>query len=264
MTSRQSGHRGRPPQAGSAPAAIIEVAIFDLDDTLYDCYGQRVLVAHRHASQAMADAGVPASADEILRVRMQAFRDDPHLEHIDAEVCRIFAVADPAPVMQRAREAYFSAPVGALKLFPGSRRLLRTLRKRGVRIFVVSFGDPQTQRAKIAALGLDREPAVEHIFYADTDLNLTKDSAFSSILQRTGAQPANVLVVGDRPGGEIRAGRRLGMHTVRLRHGEFAVVDPQNADEQADFEIFRIEDVPQLPFRFGKRPWSRDRHRSPG
>jgi FMN phosphatase YigB (HAD superfamily) len=234
-----------------SPAPRIEIVIFDLDDTLYDCFGQRVLLAHRYASQAMVAAGVRAGVEEILRARMEAFRSNPHLDHIDAEVCRRFRVPDPQAVMAIARAAYFSCPVGALKLFPGARRLLRALRRRGVRNFIVSFGDPQTQAAKVKALGLRAEPAVEDILYADAGLAATKEAPFASILQRTQAEPDRVLVVGDRPGGEIRAGRKLGMHTVRLRHGEFSAIEPVGHEEQADFEIARLDALLQLPYRFG-------------
>jgi len=43
--------------------------------------------------------------------------------------------------------------------------------------------------------------------------------------KKTRLKPEEILVVGDRPAREIRAGRELGMHTVRLRHGEAVEVD---------------------------------------
>src|SRR5512142_350096 len=110
-----------------AAAPLITVAIFDLDDTLYDCFGQRVQAAHRYAAEAMVRAGVPASVDEIFAARMRAFRRDPQLESIDAEVCREFAVRDPETVGRAARTAFFSAPVGALTLFPAALHVLRRL-----------------------------------------------------------------------------------------------------------------------------------------
>ena len=142
----------------------VTVAIFDLDDTLYDCLRQRVMAAHRHAAKAMVRAGVKASVDQVFRARMKAFRADPHLRHIDAEICRRFAVADRPRMMHLAREAYFSCPVGKLTLFRGTRRVLRQLQRRGVRQFVVTFGNPRTQRAKVRARQLDRVPSVERSF----------------------------------------------------------------------------------------------------
>ncbi len=245
MTKR----RRSSPTASRQP--LIRVAIFDLDDTLYDCLKQRVRAAHRYAAQAMARAGVPASAERIFRLRMKAFRIDPQLKHVDRSVCEQLGVQDFPAMSRLAREAFFSCPVGKLTLFRGARRVLRELHRRGVRVFVVSYGNPDVQRAKAAALGLDREPAVERIFYADRDKIVTKDTAFAEILSITAAAPENVLVVGDRCSGEIRAGNLLGLHTVRLLGGEFAKLGPQGREERPDFQITRISEVLALPFRFG-------------
>src|SRR5688572_22770617 len=111
MTKRKPSDRSARQRRRPAPS-LISTVIFDLDDTLYDCFGQRVRVAHRHAAQAMACAGVPATVEQIFRARMQAFRNDPTLSHIDAEVCRRFGVRDGAQVHAIAKQAYFSTPVG--------------------------------------------------------------------------------------------------------------------------------------------------------
>ncbi len=132
---------------------------------------------------------------------MQAFEDDPQLTRIDEHVCEHFAVPPAArdKLVRAARLAFFTLPVGKLTLFPGTLPVLRGLKERGCRIFVVSFGDPDTQRAKVAALGLDREPSIDHVFYADTSHVMTKEAFFRSILRNAESDPSRVLVVGDRP-----------------------------------------------------------------
>lgn len=230
----------------------IRCVIFDLDDTLYDCLGQRVRVAHRYAAKAMVNAGLNASAEAVFRVRMQAFRHDPMLRYIDGEVARHFNVQDPEAISTTAREAYFNCPVGKLTLFPGSLPLLRFLAKRGVRNFIVSFGEPEIQRAKVKSLGLDREPSVEKIYYADRGNLLTKEAAFRKIQKKTRLKPSQILIVGDRPMREIRAGKELGMHTVRLCHGEFKNQLPAGPEEKPDYVIKKISEVRKLPYEFGK------------
>lgn len=247
---KRAATRGRKPRLPARPQ--IAVAVFDLDDTLYDCFRQRVMAAHRHAAKVMAESGVPATPAEIFRVRMEAFQTDPQLRHIDGEVCRRFGVVDAAAIMLRARNAYFSTPVGKLRLFPATLRVLRALRKRGVRNFIVSFGDPETQHAKVRALGLEREKSVEKIFYADTAHVITKEAVFRSLLRNVEPDPAKVLVVGDRPASEIRAGKSLGMHTVRIQGGEFARLAPAGPEEEADHAIGNIAELLRLPYRFGK------------
>ena len=251
---RSSPTASRPGRRRPPVHPLVRVAIFDLDDTLYDCLKQRVRAAHRYAAEAMARAGVPAPPNRIFRLRMKAFAIDPQLAHVDRFVCQHFGVADLPGISRLAREAFFSCPVGKLTLFRGSRKVLRKLHRRGVRVFVVSYGNPDTQRAKAEALGLDREPAIERIFYADRDKIVTKDKAFEEILAITGARPESVLVIGDRCSGEIRAGNLLGMHTVRILGGEFGRLAPRGREERPDFEIRKIDEVLDLPFRFGESP----------
>jgi FMN phosphatase YigB (HAD superfamily) len=241
---RRYGHRTSKP--------LIRCVIFDLDDTLYDCFGQRVRAAHRYAAEAMVEAGLSANAEAVYRARMRAFRQDPMLRYIDGEVTRQFGAEHPEAISRIAREAYFNCPVDKLTLFAGSMPLLRFLAKRGVRNFIVSFGEPKTQRAKVKALGLDREPSVEKIYYADRGNVLTKEAAFRKIQKKTSLLPGEILVVGDRPAREIRAGRELGMHTVRLRHGEFKSQMPVSPEEKPDFVIKNIAEVWKLPFTWGR------------
>jgi FMN phosphatase YigB (HAD superfamily) len=243
--------RGSKRQSRRRVKPLIRCVIFDLDDTLYDCFGQRVRVAHRHAAQAMVAAGLKADAETVYRARMRAFRHDPMLRHIDPEVTRHFGAEDPEAVSRAAREAYFNCPVGKLTLFPGSLPLLRFLAKRGVRNFVVSFGEPKTQHAKVKSLGLDREPSIEKIYFADRSNVLTKEAAFHKIQKRTRLMPGEILVVGDRPMREIRAGKELGMHTVRLLHGEFKSQVPAGSEEEPDYVIGNISEVRKLPFCWG-------------
>src|SRR5262249_33694477 len=152
----------------------------------------------------------------------------------DPEVAHYFGAENPDAVTTAAREAYFTCPVGKLKLFPGSRPLLRFLAARSVKNFIVSFGEPAIQRQKVAALGLDREPSITDILYADRTNVLTKEGAFRQIQQKLRLPAEQILVVGDRPAREIRAGKELGMYTVRIHRGEFKSQMPTGPEEEPD------------------------------
>ena len=58
-SSRSASTRSRSlaQSASRADRPLITTVIFDLDDTLYDCLGQRVHAAHFRAAEAMAAAG---------------------------------------------------------------------------------------------------------------------------------------------------------------------------------------------------------------
>lgn len=228
--------------------------IFDLDDTLYDCLGQRVKAAHRYAAEAMVKAGLKGNVAAVYRARMRAFRKDPMLRHIDPEVTRYFGADQPDAVIAAAREAYFHCPVGKLTLFRGSRPLLRWLARQGVKNFIVSFGEPKIQHQKVKALGLDHEPSVTEIYYADRSNLLTKEAAFRKIQKQLKLPASQILIVGDRPAREIRAGKELGMHTVRVHRGEFRSQVPTGPEEEPDYVIENISEVRKLPFTWSDRP----------
>src|SRR3954469_12395368 len=249
-SNRSTNKKKERPRAAH-PRPLIRCVIFDLDDTLYDCLGQRVRPAHRHAAEALVAAGLKATVEKVYHARLRAFHTDPMLRHIDAEVIRQFGAENPEAVSKAAHDAYFACPVGKLTLFRGTAPLLHTLRRNGVRIFITTFGDVETQHAKVKALGLHTEAAIEKIYYADRAKRMTKESAFRQIQSGTGIPPNQILVVGVRPMSEIRAAKTLGMHTVRLRRGEFASQKPVDANERADHEIKTISEVGKLPFTFG-------------
>jgi FMN phosphatase YigB (HAD superfamily) len=239
----------RKPPRNARP--FIHCVIFDLDDTLYDCLRQRVPASHRYAAEAMVQAGLKADVEAVFQARMRALRKDPMLRYIDPEVARYFQAENPDAVMAAAREAYFTCPVGELKLFPGSLPLLRWLAARGIKNFIVSFGEPKIQHEKVKALGLDREPSVKEIFYADRGNLLTKEAAFKKIQQQMKLKPDQILIVGDRPAREIRAGKELGMHTVRIHRGEFKSQMPTGPEEEPDYVVKSISEIGKLPFIWG-------------
>jgi FMN phosphatase YigB (HAD superfamily) len=262
MTSPSRTTQKRVARKRAPVAPTIRCVIFDLDDTLYDCFGQRVKPAHHHAAEAMVKAGLNATVEAAYRARMKAFNDDPMLRHIDAVVCDRYGGGDPVTISEAARDAYFNCPVGRLTLFSGTMPLLRFLHARGVKCFVVSFGEPKIQKAKVRSLGLHRAPAIDRIFYADRQNLLTKEAAFRQIQQELGLQAGEMLVVGDRAMSEIRAGNELGMHTVRIRRGEFASQEPQGKVERADHTVKSISEVKRLPYVWGVKQQATKKSRS--
>src|SRR3954451_7473438 len=159
--SNRSTNKKKSHSSATHERPLIRCVIFDLDDTLYDCLGQRVRPAHRHAAEVMVAAGLRGTVEQVYRARLRAFHTDPMLRHIDAAVIRHFGAESPEAVSKAARDAYFACPVGKLTLFRGTAPLLHTLRKNGVRIFITTFGDVETQHAKVKALGLHTEAAIE-------------------------------------------------------------------------------------------------------
>lgn len=238
---------------------LITAAIFDLDDTLYDCYRQRVLAAHRYACQKMLRAGLFAiggrrpTPERLLRLRLKLFRQERNLETLDRRLCAHLGLQgrEARRLARIGQKAYFSYPVRRLHLFPDALPTLRRLHRRGVRLFILTAGYRRIQRAKARVLGLNRLPYVEQIFYTGLQRGRGKIRYLRRVL-RAEPEPRRVLVVGDRPDSEIRAARELGMCTVRRHGGEFAGYKPKHRLEQAHFTIRRLSQLFGLPITFSQ------------
>lgn len=220
-------------------AAHPRALLFDLDDTLFDCHGQLVRPAHEEAVAAMIAAGLPAGPEEALGRRLALFAERPR-----EDVNRLLAEAYGAPrpeVIEAGYDAFHRREVGPIEPFPGVHETLAALGARW-RLFLVTSGDPATQRRKIDRLRL--ADAFEAIALVDPARGETKEDAFRRILEETRLAPAACVAVGNRIDSEIRAGRSLGLGTVWLRHGEYAHVEPEDPAETPDRIIDAFGDLP--------------------
>jgi FMN phosphatase YigB (HAD superfamily) len=207
----------------------IEAVVFDLDDTLFDTYGQCVLAAHHEAARAMVAAGLRATEDAVVLRRLRLTGID---EDLDAAVSRMFPCDDPAGAAEAGRRAFYDRDPGPVTPFPYVRDVLKEVRRRA-RCVLLSTGHPSTQRRKVETLGIGDlfdEVLLDDVFGRGSKRRLIED-----FLRRSGFAPPEVLVVGDRPGSEIRAALDLGCRALRIRRGEFAEVPtPAGVPEAAD------------------------------
>lgn len=216
----------------------LQAVIFDLDDTLYDCNGSLVQRGHELAAAAMAAAGVPATAEEILASRLRLSRLGS-AAGLDSQV--LAELGGPAEAAEVGRAAYHRPDrIESIRPFPCTRAVLTRLAEAGLRLAMMTRGVEEIQRAKLAALGL------AEFFEAALFVGLAqnKRDVLEAWLDDARLEAADVLVVGDRPDSEIEAGRQLGCRTVRLRHGEFAHLDAEGASQQADQTIGDLAELP--------------------
>lgn len=238
---------------------LITTVVFDLDDTLYDCYRQRVLAAHRYACRTMLRAGLARhlrrrwSLGRLVAQRLKLFHQQRNLLTLDRRFCaRLGVRGRTAEALARiGRRAYFSYPVRRLRLFPDTLPALRRLHRAGVRIFILTAGLRPIQRAKVRVLGLDWRPEIRGIFFTGLLRGRGKTKYLRRVL-RCEPNRKRILVVGDRPDSEIRAARELGLWTVYRRGGEFARYQPRHRLERAHFTIRRVSQLFRLDFRFDR------------
>ncbi len=200
----------------------LRAVFLDLDDTLLDTAGILLGPARLEAGAAMVAAGLPgtpeAAAEGLARLARSNPGEDPF-----ALLARERG-ADPVRAGVAGWGAFYRRKVPeSMPLADGAEAALRDLRSRGVRLFLVTFGDVATQESKIRATGV--EALVDRVVYEPLGPVADKGRAFRAICAEEGLDPGTCAVVGDRPDAEIAAGRALGMFTIRIRRGEHAAME---------------------------------------
>jgi HAD superfamily hydrolase (TIGR01509 family) len=208
----------------------VRVVLFDLDNTLYD---------HRHSLHAAvaalrrADRRLRRFAVGELAERDQAVLDRVHHDLVltgkvsltEARIERMRSLygscgieigrAEARRLVQRRRRAYALSE----RAVPGSLALLRALRKRGLRIGIVSNNLVREQRAKLRRVGLaglyDSLTISEEAGAIKPDPRI-----FRIALARTAATPPEAVMVGDSWSADVEGARAAGIRAVWLDRSE--------------------------------------------
>jgi len=95
------------------------------------------------------------------------------------------------------------------------RTTLQQLRQSGWRLVVLTNGDPEVQRRKVTALGI--EALVDGVVFAEAHATGGKPdpAAFQAALGCMRLSPSRCICVGDDPLCDIEGARRLGMRTIQ-------------------------------------------------
>jgi putative hydrolase of the HAD superfamily len=201
---------------------LIEAVLFDLDDTLFD---QRCWLAGawRAVTIAGTAGGLEGSAFHAALVHVAA-EGSAKGAIIDRALARVGAAsADVAPLV----EAFKAHRPPRLPLYPGVRQTLERLRP-GVALGLVTDGDPGIQRSKVDALGI--ADAFDVVVLSDElgrGRRKPHPAPFLAALNALGVDAGRAAFVGDRPETDIAGGNGVGLRTVRVRTGEYALLPDQ-------------------------------------
>jgi HAD superfamily hydrolase (TIGR01509 family) len=93
---------------------------------------------------------------------------------------------------------------------------LPALEQLDAKLFLVTSGFRRLQNSRIRALGFESLFEAIHVDALDEADRKGKEGIFKDILKTYNLSPEEVLVVGDNPDSEIKAGNRLGVRTVQI------------------------------------------------
>jgi HAD superfamily hydrolase (TIGR01549 family) len=238
---------------------VIDLVLFDLDGTLVDHRGA-VLAAIRQIIQSTASARLPG--DELVELWWNLERT--HMPQYLAGECsfaeqrrrrlRAFLPFLGEPVPSDAglnawfAERYLPSYEAAWSCYPDVIPCLEALAELPgpPRRAVLTNGDPEQQRAKLARFGLLGH--FEAIF-TSADLGVAKPdpATFTAACRQLDAKPGHVLSVGDWLEGDVIAATRAGLPAVWLDRGVDPITGkPSDQTMAADSMLARIEQLTGL------------------
>ncbi len=188
----------------------LKAVIFDLDDTLY---GEKEYVR----------SGYCAVAKEL-----------PMIDHAETRLWEAFQAGKPAidtvlldagiedDALKKKCLSTYRYQIPQIHFYPGVPEMLEDMTKMGYFLGIITDGRPEGQRAKIAALGLERY--VDHIIITDDlggpEFRKPCEKAFCMMQEVAKVPFAEMCYVGDNTRKDFIAPNALGMQTIWFRNSD--------------------------------------------
>jgi putative hydrolase of the HAD superfamily len=218
----------------------INLVAFDLDDTLYS-HQQYVL------------AGFEAVAEEVKTRTGTDIYDDLVITYFeDEEYHRTFdTVLEsynlPTEMVDDLVAEYHNV-VGNLSVYPAVPQVLETLAER-YELGLITDGKNATKKINTLELSgrFDFVLATEHHRFSKQN-----ETPFRLLLDHFETEPNRAVYVGNDPRIDFRQPNQLGMHTIRLRRGTLASIQPPDNDSIPDHVIEEFETLPEIVHRLDR------------
>ena len=220
----------------------LSAVLFDLDDTLIDSLEARVAAL----SSAFQGAGLQHLDPK------QFFQEIRGRQLLDALTELEEREGRELGLVERYRQAYWIRRPGLISMYPGIRPLLETLRKRGVKLGVVTqkWRSVELDGRRVGAAEELLELGIADMFSAVVGLeDVTRfkpdPEPVEVALRLLSVAPQEAVMVGDSPA-DIEAGRAAGCLTCHATWG--LPIAGRSADLGADMVAETPEAILRLPF----------------
>jgi len=189
---------------------MFKAIIFDLDDTLID-FRERKKVLITASVKAMIKAGLHEKFNSLHK-EFTAFYWDIGIE--DQNIFEKFFVKKYGKVdyrvMAHAIIAYRLANVPLLKPYPDVIKVLKILKRKGIKLAVLSDAPRMNAHIRLVEVGLD---GIFDVIITKDDVGEIKPSplGFKMILERLGVEASDCLMVGDNPSRDVVGAKNAGI-----------------------------------------------------
>ncbi|MBR6177158.1 MAG: YjjG family noncanonical pyrimidine nucleotidase [Bacteroidales bacterium] len=146
---------------------------------------------------------------------------------------------DDFELSMKVNEAYLDATTYKKELVPGAEEMLKTLKSRGYKLYVITNGFLEVQKRKM------RNSGIEQLF----DMSIISDEAgalkpsrkfFDYAFEKTGAVPSETLVIGDDPEADIAGAVEYGLKCIYFNRKH------KPCEYKVDAEVADLKDIADL------------------
>jgi len=214
---------------------MIKAVLFDLDNTLIDFMKMKKHSCSA-AIDAMIGAGLNVDHNKATKVLFELY-DKYGLE--EKKIFQRFLTKLTGKVNYRILAngivAYRRVRTGFLDSYPDADYVLLKLKKRGIKLGIVTDAPKLKAWVRLASIKLSNYFDVV-VTFEDTKKLKPSTMPFASALNKLKLKPSECLMVGDRPERDIKGAKKLGMKTCFARYG-----NPKAKKTQADYEIKNLK-----------------------
>ena len=189
----------------------IKAVLFDLDGTLYD--RDRLAVALFEEQYAEFASELRGVARERFLRDVHAMDDHGHGSKEDGYAKLVQAWGLEAALADRLFAHFWRRFDGHCRLDSGTLDVLDELRRRGMKLGIITNGPREMQRRKLAVLGLDRSFDTV-VVSGEEGVRKPDAEIFRRALTRLGVAAHEALFVGDHPVADIEGAHGAGLRPV--------------------------------------------------
>ncbi len=192
----------------------IRGVIFDIDDTLYT-EKYYVYRGFEEVSRFLAATACGQTAEQLYDSLWDSFLHGRF---------GIAALCEELGMPEKAEEALgvYQAVYRDIELLPGAREVITALRRRGIRLGVITDGVPEAQSCKLEALGIG--DLMDEVIYTEDlgghDFRKPNPAAFRLMREYLGLPFETLLYIGDNPRKDFAPCQALGMQAVFFKNPE--------------------------------------------
>ena len=219
--------------------AKFKAVLFDLDNTLVDFYKLKNKCIGA-AANAMVRAGLQKKPMQVIKELWDLYYDIgwEHQNVFQEYFRRHYGEIDWR-IMAKGVYAYRRVKYEHTRSYPSAKKILRELKKAGVRIAVVTDAERINAWMRLVEIGLADE--FEVVVSAPTDTGVFKPDPkpFNHALQKLGGvKPSEALFVGDSIHKDVAGAKNAGLKTALASYGRTV-----EAPHEADYEFQELGDV---------------------